>query len=43
MRVEMAILALRERSRFNQVRKLDIEVPMSYSRIHKFTLFPRPI
>ncbi|CDW84922.1 UNKNOWN [Stylonychia lemnae] len=43
MRVEMAILAMRERRRYNQVRRLRLDIPMSYARIKKFTILPRPI
>jgi hypothetical protein len=39
----MAILAMRERRRFNQVRKLGIKVPINYVRIYSFVKCPQNI
>ena len=40
----MAILALRERRRFNQLRRLGIKVPTDqYPRINSFKVFPKVI
>jgi hypothetical protein len=39
----MGILAQRERRRFNQVRKLGFNVPISYVRIRSIKTYPEPI
>lgn len=43
VRVEMAIIAQRERKRFNQVRRLGIEVPISYVRIWSLKMYPQSL
>jgi hypothetical protein len=40
---EMAILALRERRRYNQVRRLGIKVPLGYARIYSIKLMPKDV
>ena len=42
-RIEMGILAQRQRRRFLQVKRLGIKVPTSYKRIFMATLYPRVI
>ncbi len=39
----MAILAMRERRRFNQCRRLGLEIPDSYVRIYSFVKIPKNI
>ena len=39
----MAIIALRQRRRFMQVRRCNIKVPVSYKRIHTIQDFPRDL
>ena len=43
MKCEMGILAMRERRRFNQVRRLGIEVPIEYVRIYSFIRQPKSL
>ena len=42
-RIEMGIIAQRQRRRFNQVRRLGLRVPRSYKRIFKVTGYPKVI
>lgn len=42
-RIEMGIIAQRQRRRFNQVRRLCLEVPKSYKRIFRVTSYPKVI
>ena len=42
-RIEMGILAMRQRRRFKQVKRLGLRVPSSYGRIHAVTTLPAPI
>jgi hypothetical protein len=37
----MAILAMRERRRFNQLRRLGIKIPIEYVRAYSFVRHPR--
>ena len=42
-RVEIGIIAQRQRRRFNQLRNLGIEIPKSYNRIFNVKMFPRQV
>ena len=42
-RIEMGIIAQRQRRRFNQVRRLGLDVPRSYKRIFRVTGYPKVI
>ena len=39
----MAILAMRERRRFNQLRLLGIKIPIDYVRVFSFVRHPRKV
>jgi hypothetical protein len=39
----MAILAMRERRRFNQLRLLGIKIPIEYVRVFSFVRHPRKV
>ena len=39
----MAILAMRERRRFNQLRLLGIKIPIEYVRVWSFVRHPRKV
>ena len=40
-RIEMGIIAMRQRRRFKQVRRLGIKVPDSYVRVHSIKSMPK--
>lgn len=40
-RIELAILAMRQRNRFKQVKRLGLAVPSKYPRIHAVTTLPK--
>ena len=42
-RTEIGALAMRQRRRYKQVKKLNLEVPNDYVRIHSIRLFPQAI
>ena len=42
-RIEMGIIAQRQRRRFNQVRRLGLKVPETYKRIFTVTVYPKLI
>ena len=39
----MGIIAIRQRRRFNQIRKLGISVPITYKRVYSILSFPKLI
>ena len=42
-KIEMGIIAQRQRRRFNQLKRLGVSIPKTYKRIFSITVFPKQI